>query len=188
MKAMILAAGRGERLRPLTEHTPKPLIQVGGKTLIEYHLEKLSQAGIQDVVINVAYLGEKIRKRIGSGKAWQLNIEYSQEPEPLETAGAIRHALPLLGEQAFLLVNADIWTDISFQSLSAMTLGTKLGHLLLVNNPNHNRAGDYSILNNILVAKSSQAYTFSGISVLSPKLLTQYPQSRRAFPLREVLT
>jgi len=119
MKAMILAAGRGERMRPLTDTLPKPLLTVMGKPLIVYHIEKLAAAGIEEIIINIAYLGEKIREALGDGSQWNVHIQYSQEPEPLETAGALLHALPLLStskEEPFILVNGDVWTDFDFIS------------------------------------------------------------------------
>src|SRR5688500_17373995 len=118
MRAMILAAGRGERMRPLTDHTPKPLLEAGGKTLIEHHLAGLKRAGFRDIVINLAWLGQRIRDYIGDGKKYGLNIQYSDEGEALETAGGILQALPLLGKEPFLIVNGDIWTDYPFQNLA----------------------------------------------------------------------
>ncbi len=194
LKAMILAAGRGERMRPLTEHTPKPLLKVGGKSLIEYHLERLVSAGVKEVVINIAYLGNKIQGYLGDtflskSNPSQLSIRYSVEPEPLETAGAILHALPLLGEQPFLLVNGDVWTDFSFNDLLYKKLSeNNLGHLVLVDNPAHNPDGDFSIQSSddFLKEKEGHSYTFSGVSLLNPKLITEYPQCRSHFPLGEV--
>ncbi len=196
MKAMILAAGRGERMRPLTESTPKPLLNVGGKPLLVHQLNNLALAGFQDVVINIAYLGEQIRDYIGNifsaNTGQHLSIQYSEEPEPLETAGAIAHALPLLGDQPFLLINGDIWTDYPFQSLKQHTLSNRcLGHLVLVPNPAHHPEGDFAIESGYLTEKklsekNTKAMTFSGISVLSPKLISDYPECRRVFPLGEV--
>ena len=183
---MILAAGFGERMRPLTEHTPKPLLKVGGKSLIEYHLENLSAAGISDVVINIAHLGEQIRNALGNGKRWQLSIRYSVEPEPLETAGAVLNALPLLGDDPFLLINGDVWSDFSFASLLKQSMNSSLGHLVLVDNPVHHISGDFSLSDGFLAEKDITAYTFSGISVLTPSLITDYPQCRDHFPLGEV--
>jgi len=187
---MILAAGRGERMRPLTEHTPKPLLKVGGKALIEYHIERLILAGINDIVINIAYLGEQIRDYIGSRyiveNTHSANIHYSVEPEPLETAGAILHALPLLGDAPFLLVNGDIWTDYPYDLLLNRTLQNTLGHLVLVNNPVHNPSGDYSIVGGKLAPKGTSSLTFSGISLLSPELIKTHSAIRKIFPLNEV--
>ena len=186
MKAMILAAGRGERMRPLTEHTPKPLLKVGGKMLIQYHLEHLAAAGFREVIINIAYLGHKIQQALGNGSDFGLLIKYSEEPEPLETAGAILHALPLLGNQPFLLINGDIWTDFSFHSLKHDALENSLGKLILVANPEHNPDGDFSIHNHRLTQKNSDTLTFSGISLLHPALIKNYPKARKKFPLGEV--
>lgn len=191
MKAMILAAGRGERMRPLTEHTPKPLLKVAGKPLLEYQLERLLAAGIKDVVINIAYLGQQIRDYFGAEFVSQdnkkvANIYYSEEPEPLETAGAIVHALPLLGEEPFLLVNGDIWTDYPFAKLLEKDLGEQLGHLVLLANPAHNPQGDFSIAKGLLTEKNTESLTFSGISLLSPKLISTYSKRRTIFPLGEV--
>ncbi|MEO0442496.1 MAG: N-acetylmuramate alpha-1-phosphate uridylyltransferase MurU [Pseudomonadota bacterium] len=183
---MILAAGRGERMRPLTQHTPKPLLKVGGKALIEYHLENLAAAGFKEVVINIAYLGEQIRDAVGDGKAWELAIEYSVEPEPLETAGAILHAMPLLGEQPFVLVNGDIWTDYPLATLTEKKLYSQLGYLVLVDNPPHHSEGDFSMANGCLQGKNQHNFTYSGISLLHPSLITQYPKKRQRFPLGEV--
>ena len=137
---MILAAGRGERMRPLTDATPKPLLKVGGKALIEYHLENIKQAGIHDVVINLAWLGEQIESQLGDGSRYGLCIEYSREGEALETAGGILRALPLLGDEPFIVINGDIWSNYSFDALPPSPTG--LAHLVLVNNPPHHPAGD----------------------------------------------
>ncbi len=194
LKAMILAAGRGERMRPLTEHTPKPLLKVGNKALIEYHLESLALAGVHEVIINIAYLGEQIQRYLGDtfycdNEQAQLSLRYSVEPEPLETAGAILHALPLLGDQPFLLMNGDVWTDFAVKKLLSKKLENNiLGHLVLVENPTHNLEGDFSVHSDshLLIEKENPSYTFSGISFLDPKLVTAYPQCRSHFPLGEV--
>lgn len=188
MKAMILAAGQGKRLRPYTEHTPKPLLKVAGKALIEYHLERLAAAGFKNIVINVAYLGEQIEKALGDGRRWQLSIRYSKELAPLETAGAIVHAASLLDEQPFLLVNADVWTDFPFECMHSRALDPhSLGHLVMVANPKHNTRGDYSLDGEgYLCNKRESAYTFSGISLINPKLVLAYAARRPAFPLSEV--
>ena len=160
MKAMILAAGRGERLRPLTDTTPKPLLEVAGKPLIGYHLEALARAGFTEVVINLSWLGEQIRSRLGDGAAYGLAIEYSDEPAALETAGGIVQALPLLGER-FVVVNADIFTDYDFTRLRSMD---SLAHLVLVDNPDHHVRGDFSLLGATVGNDDSCRHTFSGIS------------------------
>ncbi|HCJ29220.1 MAG TPA: mannose-1-phosphate guanylyltransferase, partial [Pseudomonas sp.] len=141
MKAMILAAGKGERLRPLTLHTPKPLVQAGGTPLIEYHLQALARAGFTELVINHAWLGEQIEAYLGVGDRFGVHIDYSAEGEPLETGGGIHRALPLLGDQPFVVVNGDIWTDYDFAALPQPLTG--LAHLVLVDNPAHHPAGDF---------------------------------------------
>ncbi|MBX2809585.1 MAG: nucleotidyltransferase family protein [Cellvibrionaceae bacterium] len=183
---MILAAGRGERMRPLTDKTPKPLLKAAGKPLIEFHLERLSAIGIKEVIINIAYRKAQIREALGNGERWHLRIHYAVEPEPLETAGAIRHALPLLGDQAFILINGDVWTDYPFQRLLNKTLDTQAGHLILVNNPEHHPQGDFSVKGDRLCAKTAPSFTYSGISLLKPTLISDYAGVRRKFPLGEV--
>lgn len=191
MKAMILAAGLGNRMRPLTDHTPKPLLCANGKPLIEYHLENLQRAGIRDVIINLAYLGEKIRTHLGNGARWNLQIHYSQEPEPLETGGAIVQALDLLGEDTFLLINGDVWCDLEFSELIQHELAaTQLGHLLLVPNPEFHPAGDFALDNSGWLLEDpqknhSQRFTFAGLSLLKPTLVSDYPNKREKFPLVE---
>lgn len=163
MKAMILAAGRGKRMRPLTDHTPKPLLPVSGKPLIEYHLEKLQSAGYHDVVINLHHLGEQIRERLGTGDRFGLSITYSvEDPELLETGGGIHHALPLLGDGPFLVINGDIWTDCD---LTPPTLDDNiLAHLILVPNPPHHPGGDFALNTGLVVPdNSADRLTFSGI-------------------------
>jgi MurNAc alpha-1-phosphate uridylyltransferase len=186
---MILAAGKGERMRPLTDTLPKPLLCVAGKPLIVYHLEKLAAMGVREVIINIAYLGDKIREALGDGSTWGLSIHYSEEPEPLETAGALLHALPLLGDQPFLLVNGDVWIEMDFATLIEKPLGECLARLVLVDNPNHNADGDFSFNGERVLEKQSSlpAYTFSGVGVFDPKLIACYPNKRTIFPLKEVL-
>lgn len=169
MKAMILAAGLGTRLRPLTLEKPKPLVEVGGKPLIVHHLENLSEAGFKDIVINHAWLGEKLVAALGNGSHWGLNIEYSAEPEPLETGGAVFKALRLLGDDPFFLVNGDVYTDYAFQSLPDSPRG--LAHLVLVDNPDFKETGDFALDRHGRVQADGQnKLTFSGLSVLSPEL------------------
>ncbi|NWD41196.1 N-acetylmuramate alpha-1-phosphate uridylyltransferase MurU [Pseudomonas yamanorum] len=171
MKAMILAAGKGERMRPLTLHTPKPLIQAGSKRLIEYHLEALAKAGFTDIVINHAWLGQQIEGYLGDGAQYGVRIQYSAEGEPLETGGGIFKALPLLGDEPFLVVNGDIWTDYAFASLKQPLNG--LAHLVMVDNPPHHPSGgDFYIKDGALhdAAPGADNLTFSGISVLHPEL------------------
>lgn len=190
MKAMILAAGLGQRMRPLTDHTPKPLLKVNGKTLLDYHLEKIQAAGITDVIINLAYLGDKIRGHLQVHPYKKLNIQFSQEPEPLETGGALFHAEKLLADNDFLLVNGDVWSDINYQDFIREKLqGDNLGHLLMVPNPEFHLQGDF-ILNatthKLEEKKDQSGYTFAGISILSSLLIGNYPQKRTKFPLAEV--
>ncbi len=168
MKAMILAAGRGERMRPLTDATPKPLLKVGGKALIEYHLENIKQAGIHDVVINLAWLGEQIESQLGDGSRYGLCIEYSREGEALETAGGILRALPLLGDEPFIVINGDIWSNYSFDALPPSPTG--LAHLVLVNNPPHHPAGDFMLQAGDLLPSGPTCLTFSGMGLYRPEL------------------
>ncbi len=175
MKAMILAAGKGERLRPLTLHTPKPLVRVGGVPLIEFHVRALAAAGFRELVINHAWLGQQIEDYLGDGARFGLSIRYSAEGEPLETGGGIFRALPLLGDEPFLIVNGDIWSDIDFTCLRQPLTG--LAHLLLVDNPAHHPAGDFQLCDGrVSDAAAGQAsldrpcLTYSGIAVLHPQL------------------
>ena len=180
VKAMILAAGRGKRLRPLTDFVPKPLVPLCGKPLIEYHLEKLAKAGVKEVVINHAWLGHKIEKALGNGARWNLRIHYSAEPEGgLETAGGIIKALPLLGAQPFILINGDVFTDLAFEPLCAQAKAMQAplacqAYLTLVPNPEHNQKGDFGLTDNQNVTEHGQ-YTFAGVSVLHPKLFAGMP-------------
>lgn len=170
MKAMILAAGKGERLRPLTLHTPKPLVPVAGVPLIEYHLRALAAAGITEVVINHAWLGQQIEDHLGDGARFGVHIRYSAENEPLETGGGIFRALPLLGREPFVLVNGDIWTDYCFTALPSCLAG--LAHLVLVDNPAHHPEGDFVLQDGQVLGSSAglPSLTYSGLAVLSPQL------------------
>lgn len=193
MKAMILAAGLGQRMRPLTDHLPKPLLPAGGKPLLDYHLENIAQAGIRDVIINLAYLGEKIRTHVSDGSRFGLQVSYSPEPEPLETGGAILHALELLGDEPFLLINGDVWCDIALDKFTQLPLpDNQLGHLLLVPNPDFHPQGDFALADNGYLIEDpeknhSQRFTFAGISLLKPALIANYPDKRQKFPLVETL-
>ncbi len=174
MKAMILAAGRGERMRPLTDHTPKPLLKVGSKCLIEYHLNNLAAAGFKEVVINVAWLGQQVINLIGSGENYHLKITYSDEGDnALETAGGIIKALPLLGDEPFLVINGDVWSDYPLKKLNHFPLKDK-AHLVLVDNPPHNPQGDFSIKKNRLIIGETEKMTFSGIGVYSVDFFKPY--------------
>ncbi len=171
MRAMILAAGRGERMRPLTDYTPKPLLKVGGKPLIGWHLESLAAAGFNEVVINHAYLGEQIKHTLGNGQQWGLSIEYSPEETALETAGGIANALHLLGQDAFLVVNGDIYTEMNFELLKLQT--PNLAHLVMVNNPPQHANGDFAYSAGRLQLGGENKLTFSGVGVYHPDLFAE---------------
>ncbi len=175
MKAMIMAAGRGERLRPLTDTTPKPLLKAAGKPIIEYTIIQLVAAGFTDLVINTAHLGEQLPATLGNGARWGANIRYSHEGEQaLETAGGIINALPLLGEQPFLVVNGDIATDFDFTTLRHHPV--KLAHLVLMNNPPHHAEGDFHLATDgHLSSTQTPKLTFSGIGVYHPDLFRHHP-------------
>lgn len=168
MRAMILAAGKGERMRPLTLNTPKPLIPVAGVPLIEYHLRALVEAGVREVVINHAWLGDKIEAYLGNGERFGVKITYSKETQPLETGGGIYKALPILGDEPFLLVNGDIFTDYDFSLLQRPLQG--LAHVVLISNPEHHLSGDFSLQEGRVLAPDAETLTYSGIAVLSPEL------------------
>lgn len=168
MKAMILAAGRGERMRPLTDHTPKPLLAVGGKPLIVWHLQRLAQAGFKEVVINHAHLGKQIEDALGTGSDWNLHIRYSPEATALETAGGIANALPLLGDEPFLVVNGDVFTDMDFSKIH-LAAG-KLAHLVLIDNPPQHSQGDFVFEDGKIKPEGFNRLTFSGIGVYHPDL------------------
>ena len=184
MIAMILAAGRGERLRPLTESVPKALVEVRGRSLLERHLDGLSEAGIETVVINLGWLGEKIAARIGSGHAYGLNVIYSPEDDRiLETGGGIHRALPLLGHDPFLVVNADIYTDMPLPP--AELADTDLGHLVLVPRPANKQHGDFDLRDGRICESKDPAYTFSGVAVYRPEFFADCEPGR--FPLAPML-
>lgn len=175
MKAMILAAGRGERMRPLTDHTPKPLLAVGGKPLIVWHIERLRGAGITSLVINHAHLGHQLEAALGSGSTLGVHIAWSPEATALETAGGIRHALPLLGKEPFLVINGDVFCDADLAALreAATTLRADgpLAHLLLVDNPDHHPGGDFHLAPNGLVHPDGEPrLTFAGLGAYHPAL------------------
>lgn len=162
MRAMILAAGKGSRLKPLTDHCPKPLVKVAGKPLIVYHLENLKAAGIDEIIINVYHLGEKIVQTLGNGQTWGVNILYSKESTLLEVGGGIANALPLLGQDPFLIVNGDIWTNYNFKNLPSQL--TAMGHLVLVDNPAHHPEGDFILASDGSLSRSSHLYNNKEIS------------------------
>lgn len=187
MRAMILAAGRGQRMRPLTDTTPKPLLSVSGRPLIDWHLGALARAGAEDVVINTAWLADRIRAYVGDGAAWGLRVAYSHEGESgLETGGGIRRALPRLGDAPFWVVNGDIWTDFDFVSMPVEPAG--LAHLVLVPNPAHNPQGDFRLAEDgrVTTADSGEALTFAGIGCYRPELFRG--QTATSFRLAPLLT
>lgn len=173
-QAMILSAGKGTRLRPLTLTMPKPLVEVAGQPLIVWHILALRQAGITDIVINVSYLAEKLISALGDGKQFDVNIHWSiEDNEPLETAGGIRYALGhnKLQDEPFILVNGDVWTPFDFSHLTNYQLqDNQLGYLLLTDKATHNPQGDFALMNNHVYAEGQSKYTFAGLSVLSPRL------------------
>jgi MurNAc alpha-1-phosphate uridylyltransferase len=172
MKALVFAAGKGERMRPLTEHTPKPLLVARGKRLVEWHLEKLAAAGVTDVVLNVAWLAAAFAPALGAGARWGLRLHFSYEgDEPLETGGGMLHALPLLGDAPFIAVNGDIHTDFDFARLPRTLSG--LAHLVLVDNPDFHPRGDFALRADRRIADDGDdRLTFAGIGVYDPALLT----------------
>ncbi len=182
MKAFILAAGLGTRMRPLTDTTPKPLLKAGGKALIDYHIERLAEAGIKDIVINTAHLGEQIEAHLGNGKSFGVQIQYSREDQPLETGGAITHALNLLGSEPFLLVNGDVFTDFPFSSLIEDSLNEDsliknkpdFAHLILVPIPAFKSQGDFGLDNGLLKNAKHPKYTYAGIGVYNPHYFQQF--------------
>ena len=180
---MILAAGRGQRLAPLTDTCPKPLVEVGGETLIERHLLRLAAAGIEDIVINVAHLGHMIEARLGDGRHLGVRIRYSREPDgPLETGGGIARALPFLGDAPFVVVNADVWTDFDF-GFAARTGDP--AHLVLIPNPPHHPGGDFSLVGDRARRDGPRACTYAGLGVFAPDLFAG--RAERHFPLAPLL-
>jgi MurNAc alpha-1-phosphate uridylyltransferase len=187
---MILAAGRGKRMRPLTDHTPKPLLKAGGKPLIVWHIEALARAGIVDLIINHAHLGDLIEAALGNGSRYGVHIRYSPErPAALETAGGIAHALHLLGNEPFAVINGDTWCDYDFTKLpcraTVLQNSNDMAHLVLVNNPAHHPDGDFG-LNNDRVIDSASRLTFSGIGLYRPALFAQLDRNCAA-PLAPLL-
>ncbi len=178
MKAMILAAGRGERMRPLTDHTPKPLLTVGGKPLIVWHLERLAKAGFKEVVINHAHLGAQIEEALGDGSAWNLKIQYSPETTALETAGGIANALPFLGGAPFLVVNGDVFAEIDFKGLQLKS--PHLAHLVMVDNPPQHSDGDFALSSGKLNDQGNHKLTFSGLGVYHPDLFATVERGQAA--------
>ncbi|MGH8179896.1 MAG: N-acetylmuramate alpha-1-phosphate uridylyltransferase MurU [Steroidobacteraceae bacterium] len=182
---MLLAAGLGERLRPITDTLPKPLVEVAGKPLIVYHLEALAGAGVRDVVINLSWLGEKIRAALGDGARHGVRITYSDEgPVPLETGGGIHRALPLLGPGPFLVVNSDVWTDMDFSRVPNLEQGAD-AHLLLAPNPPQHPRGDFGLEGDFVVERESDRFTYTGIGVYRPEFFAGCAPGR--FPLLPLL-
>lgn len=183
--AMILAAGRGERLRPITDHTPKPLVKVQGKPLIQYHIEALKRAGIKNIVVNVAWLAEQLMEFLGDGSPFGVTIKISHEKNgALETAGGIAKALPLLGDKPFLVINADIFTDYDFANLPN-DIGNDDMHLVLVDNPEHHPEGDLYFENNRIVQNGTNKKTFAGIGIYQAYLFKAITEDTK-LPLREI--
>ena len=178
MRAMILAAGRGQRMRPLTDNTPKPLLKVGGKALIEWHIERLAKAGFKELVINHAYLGEQIEDALGDGARWDIEIHYSAEKIALETAGGIANALHLLGESPFLVVNGDVFTEINFSNLQLTD--ASLAHLVLVSNPSQHPQGDFALNGREVKLQGKSMLTFSGVGVYHPDLFKDVVRGKPA--------
>jgi MurNAc alpha-1-phosphate uridylyltransferase len=189
MKAMILAAGHGKRMRPLTDHLPKPLLTVGGKPLIVWHIEKLKQAGIDEIVINIGWKGWKIPEALGDGAQWGVQLYYSDEQEtgPLATAGGIHKALPLLGNDPFIVINGDVWCDYSVENLKLAD--PDLAHLVLINNPEHNPDGDFYLKNSRVYETGTPRYTFSGIGCYQAELFKKLTPGKAALAplLREAM-
>ena len=189
MKAMILAAGMGNRMRPLTLHTPKPLLEVGGKPLIVWHIEKLQKMGVQEIVINTAWLGEKLADALGDGSQFGVKILWSHEGQGLETAGGIIKALPLLGNEPFILVNGDVWTTMDFAPLLNVQLQDDLAHLVLVENPVQHPQGDFTLAANKAYtfeqARSGENLTYSGVAVMHPQMFVGLESGKR--PLAPLL-
>lgn len=183
MKAMILAAGRGERMRPLTDQVPKPLLEAGGKPLIVHHIERLVAAGFHELVINHGHLGDQLAAALGDGARWGVQIQYSPEAPALETGGGIFRALPYLGPGPFLVINGDIWTDMAFAGLR-LERG-QLAHLILVDNPPHHPLGDFALADGLVLAQGEPRLTFSGIGLYHPDLFRDCQPG--PFPLAPLL-
>lgn len=186
MRAMILAAGRGERLRPLTDRMPKPLIEVRGKPLIGWHLENLAASGFREIVINVSHLGGQIVHALGDGSRWGVSIAWSHEETALETAGGVAYARELLGEAPFLLVNADVYCDYPLGSLGKVDMAGLLGHIVMVPNPAFRPKGDFSLARGKVGNLDAPRYTYSGIGVLDPQIVRSVAAGAKA-PLAPLL-
>lgn len=196
-KAFIFAAGRGERMGELTKHLPKPLLTVANKPLIVYTIERLRDAGIEEIIVNLAYHGDKIEQALGNGSEFGVVIEYSYEPYPLETGGALWKARDLIGDETVLVTNADVWTDYPFRALQQTNLLTgDVAHLIMVPNPPQHQQGDFLLTDKNRLELTEHAMprgrvagvaaTYSGFGLFSPQLIGDYPHCREKFPLREV--
>ncbi|BAP36892.1 putative nucleotidyltransferase [Acinetobacter guillouiae] len=189
MKAMILAAGLGNRMRPLTLYKPKPLLEVGGKALIVWHIEKLKKIGVTEIVINSAWLADILIGTLGDGSQFGVTIRWTREDEGLETAGGIINALALLGDQPFILVNGDVWTTFDFASLLNINLADDLAHLVFVNNPEQHPQGDFTLANGRAYTfeqnQQGENLTYSGVAVINPKMFDGLEQGKR--PLAPLL-
>jgi N-acetyl-alpha-D-muramate 1-phosphate uridylyltransferase len=184
MKAMLLAAGRGERLRPITDSLPKALVPVGGRALIVWHLLALARAGIREVIVNTSWLGGQLHAALGDGQQFGVSIAWSDEgPVPLETGGGILRAVPLLGPEPFLVVNADIWTDIDFARLRLEPQA--LAHLVLIRNPPHNARGDFALAGGRVISAGGERFTYSGVGLYRPEFFAGCSEER--FPLLPLL-
>jgi len=183
MKAMILAAGRGERMRPLTDTCPKPLLKVAEIPLIEHHIVKLASAGFKEIIINHAYLGDQIEAHLKDGASYGVTIQYSREQEALETGGGIFQALPLLGNEPFLVVNGDVWCEFDYQNLPQVISGTV--HLVMTDNPEHNPEGDFFFYNGMLTESCGVKLTYSGLGIYSSSLFKNCEAGK--FPLAPLL-
>ncbi|KAB0627963.1 nucleotidyltransferase family protein [Acinetobacter gandensis] len=189
MKAMILAAGLGNRMRPLTLYKPKPLLEVGGKPLIVWHIEKLKKIGVTEIIINSAWLADVLIGALGDGSQFGVTIRWTREAEGLETAGGIINALPLLGTEPFILVNGDVWTTFDFSSLLNVNLGADLAHLVFVTNPAQHPKGDFILANGrsytFEQGQQGEALTYSGVAVINPKMFDGLDAGKR--PLAPLL-
>ena len=189
MKAMILAAGLGNRMRPLTLYKPKPLLEVGGKALIVWHIEKLKQIGVTDIVINSAWLADILIGTLGDGSQFGVNILWTREDQGLETAGGIINALPLLGTEPFILVNGDVWTTFDFASLLRVNLKSDLAHLVFVTNPEQHPMGDFTLVEGRAYTfeqeQQGDNLTYSGVAVLNPQMFDGLEAGKR--PLAPLL-
>lgn len=186
MKAMILAAGYGKRLWPITQSIPKPLLEIKGQCLIDRHLLNLKQAGINEVVINVSHLADKIIDHVDDGKRFGIKVLFSKENEPLETGGGIKNALTLLGQDPFILLSSDIYTDFDFTQLPT-SLNGKLAHLVMIDNPWHHPNGDFCLRNDLICFANNDKVTYANIALLDPKLFHN-TDDKIKFPLIDVLT